>query len=179
MLQCIQPVILTSKLNGSSVTTIQPSRVVHLTAVDTKIGFCQDTDSQHAASFTESDGVIVYPSVSVAAHWVTSGDSAGEGGGVPHRNSRDLHFWWHCSGGTSDTMLHYTMGEYYSIRYRLLACSNNMTKHHNNVCLNYIMLQKQSYLLPCTCTEMVALFVLSPALFELRPTHVYSPSCAG
>ena len=33
--------------------------------------------------------------------------------------------------------------------------------------------------LPRTCTLMVALLVLSPPLFELRPTHVYSPSCAG
>ena len=33
--------------------------------------------------------------------------------------------------------------------------------------------------LPRTCTLIVALLVLSPSLLELRPTHVYSPSCAG
>ena len=44
----------------------------------------------------------MHPSVSVAAHGVASGDSAGEGGGVSHHNSResccDLHLWWYCSG---------------------------------------------------------------------------------
>ena len=41
----------------------------------------------------------MYPSVGVAAHWVASGDSTGEGGGVSHHNSResrcDLHLWWY------------------------------------------------------------------------------------
>ena len=107
---CIQPAIanaamysteqLTSKFNGSSVTTTQSSRIGYLTAVDTNVRFCQDTDSQHVTGFTESNGVIVYPSVGVATHGVASGDSAGEGGGVSHHNSReshcDLHFWWYC-----------------------------------------------------------------------------------
>ena len=96
---------LTSKFNGSSATTTQSSRVVHLTAVNTNIRFCQDTDSQHAASFTERDGVVVYPCVGVAARGVASRDSAGEGGGVSHHNPResrcDLHFWWNCSSGKS------------------------------------------------------------------------------
>ena len=74
--------------------------------VDTKVGFCQDIDSQDATSFTrESDGVVVHPSVGVAAHGVASGDSASEGGGVPHHNSResccDLHLRWYCIGGMS------------------------------------------------------------------------------
>ena len=98
--------ILTSRFNGSSVTATQSSRVGHLTAVDIKVGFCQDIDSQHATSFTkESDGVVVHPSVGVVAHWVASGDSADEGGGVSHHNPResccDLHFWWNCIGGMS------------------------------------------------------------------------------
>ena len=89
---------LTSKLNGSSVTATQSSRVGHLTVVDTNIRFCQDTDSQYATSFTESDGVVVHPSVGVAACGVASGDCAGEGGGVSHHNSCesccDLHHRW-------------------------------------------------------------------------------------
>ena len=97
---------LTSKLNGSSVTTTQSSRVGHLTAVVTKVRFGHDTDSQHAPSFTrERDGIVVHPSVGVA-HGVASGDSAGEGGGVSHHNPResrcDLHLWWYCIGGMSD-----------------------------------------------------------------------------
>ena len=91
--------ILTSKFNGSSVTATQSSRVGHLTAVDTNIRFCQDTDSQHAASFIR---VVVYPSVGVATHGVASGDSAGKGGGVSHHNPResccDLHLWWYYFG---------------------------------------------------------------------------------
>ena len=97
--------ILTSKLNGSSVTPSQVSRVGHLTAVDTNIRFCHDTDCQHVASFTESDGVVVHPSVGIA-HRVTSGDSAGESGGVSHHSPResccDLHLRWYCIEGTSD-----------------------------------------------------------------------------
>ena len=54
----------------------------------------------------ENDGVVVHPSVGVAAHGVASGDSAGEGGGVSHHNPResccDLHLWWYCIGGMSD-----------------------------------------------------------------------------
>ena len=42
----------------------------------------------------------MHPSVSVVAHGNTSGDSAGEGGGVSHHNPCesccDLHLWWHC-----------------------------------------------------------------------------------
>ena len=56
--------------------------------VDTNIRFCQDTDSQHVTIFAESDGVVVHPSVGVAAHGVASGDSAGEGGGVSNHNPR-------------------------------------------------------------------------------------------
>ena len=67
MLRSIQPVIITSKFDGSSVTPTQSSRVGHLTAVDTKVGFCQDTDSQRVTSFTESDGVVVHPCVGIAA----------------------------------------------------------------------------------------------------------------
>ena len=48
----------------------------------------------------------MHPSVGVAAHGVASGDSAGEGGGVPHHNPCesccDLHLWWYCSGGRSE-----------------------------------------------------------------------------
>ena len=107
---CIQPAIanaamysteqLTSKFNDSNVTPTQSSRVGHLTAVETNVRFCQDTDSQHATSFTKSDGVVVHPYVGEAAHRVASGDSAGEVGGVPHPNpceSRcDLHLWFYC-----------------------------------------------------------------------------------
>ena len=93
---------LTPKLNGSSVTATQSSRVGHLTAVDTNVRLSQDTDCQHVASFTESDGVIVHPSVGVAVRGVASGDSAGESGGVSHHNPCesccDLHLWWYCSG---------------------------------------------------------------------------------
>ena len=90
--------LLTTKLNGSSVTATQSSRVVHFTAVDTKIRSIQVTDSQHVPSFTRKNhGVVVHPSVGVAAHGVASGDSAGEGGGVSHHNSHesccDLHQW--------------------------------------------------------------------------------------
>ena len=98
--------LLTSQFNGSSVTPTQSSRVGHLTAVDTKVGFCQNTDSQHATSFTRNHGVVVHPCVGVAAHGVASSDSAGEGGGVSHHNSResrcDLHLWWYCIEETSD-----------------------------------------------------------------------------
>ena len=70
--------------------------------VDTNIRFCQDTDSQPATSFTESDGVVVHPSVGVPSCGVVSGDSAGEGGGVSHHNpcaSRcDLYLWWYYIG---------------------------------------------------------------------------------
>ena len=48
-------------------------------------------------------------------------------------------------------------------------------------CLHSVlqMQYNQLHLVPCTCTVMVALLVLSRALCELRPTHVYCPSCAG
>ena len=93
---------LTSMPNGSHFTATQSSRVSHLTAVDTKVGFGQDTNGQHAAIFTERDGVVVHPSVSVTAHGVASVDSAGEGGGVSHCNpcesGCDLHLGWYCVG---------------------------------------------------------------------------------
>ena len=48
----------------------------------------------------------MHPCVSVAAHGVASGDSAGEGGGVSHHNPCEsccnFHLWWNCSGGMSD-----------------------------------------------------------------------------
>ena len=130
---------LTSKLNGSSVTTTQSSRVGHLTAVDTNIRFCQDIDSQHVTSFTESDGVVVHPSVGVAAHGDASGDSADEGGGVSHHNPResccDLHLWWYCSGGKSDRtcIIRMMMSEYYMEVCRLLQQQYDQV--HDNVCL--------------------------------------------
>ena len=44
------------------------------------------------------------PSVGIVAHWVASGDSAGEGGRVSHHNPHesccDLHLRWYCIGGT-------------------------------------------------------------------------------
>ena len=99
--------ILTSKFNGGSVTATQSSRVGHLTAVDTNVRFWHDTDIQYAASFTRNHGVVVHPSVGVA-HWVASGDSAGEGGGVSHHNPHeshcDLHLWWYCIGEMSDNI---------------------------------------------------------------------------
>ena len=104
-MSCQKFVILTSKLNGSSVTATQSSRVGHLTAVDTNVRLSQDTDCQHVTSFTENDGVVVHPSEGVA-HGVASGDSAVQDGGVSHHNpceSRcDLHLWWNCIGEMSD-----------------------------------------------------------------------------
>ena len=79
--------------------------------ISTNIGFHQDVNiqhvsAQHATSFTESDGVVVYPSVGVATHGVASCDSAGEGGEVSNHNPCgsccDLDLWWNCIG-TSDT----------------------------------------------------------------------------
>jgi len=78
---------LTSKLNGRCIITTQSSTVGRLTAVSTKVWFCHDINSQHATSSTESDGIVVYPSVGVATHGVASCNSAGEGGGVSNHNS--------------------------------------------------------------------------------------------
>ena len=128
---------LTSKFNDSSVTTTQSSRVGHLTVVDTNIRFCQDTDSQHATSFTrESDGVVVHPSVGVAAHGDASCDSTGEVGGVSHHNPHesrcDLHLGWYCSRERSERkcMHDHERILHGGIDYSWIGHSKSMTKQH-------------------------------------------------